>query len=82
MSSNDVTLDHRGLVYLIDRIRGVDVIETAVQLRLRPAVRFEESDARTDLAFAFIVVVARFVCNDGWGSESSNTDMQRGAYSD
>lgn len=28
VSSNDVTLDHRGLVYLIDRIRGVDVIET------------------------------------------------------
>lgn len=28
VSSNDVTMDHRGLVYLIDRIRGVDVIET------------------------------------------------------
>ena len=25
---NDITLDHRGLVYLIDRIRGVDLIET------------------------------------------------------
>jgi hypothetical protein len=28
VSSNDVTMDHCGLVYLIDRIRGVDVIET------------------------------------------------------
>lgn len=26
-SSNDVTMDDRGLVYLIDRIRGVDIIE-------------------------------------------------------
>lgn len=29
-SSNDVTIDHRGIVYLIDRIRGVDIIETSV----------------------------------------------------
>jgi hypothetical protein len=29
-SSNDVTIDDRGLVYLIDRIRGVDIIETTV----------------------------------------------------
>jgi hypothetical protein len=29
VSSNDVTMDGRGLVYLIDRIRGVDVIETS-----------------------------------------------------
>lgn len=29
-SSNDVTVDSRGLIYLIDRIRGVDIIETAV----------------------------------------------------
>ena len=27
-SSNDVTIDERGLVYLIDRQRGVDIIET------------------------------------------------------
>jgi hypothetical protein len=26
-SSNDVTMDDRGLIYLVDRIRGVDVIE-------------------------------------------------------
>jgi hypothetical protein len=30
-SSNDVTMDARGLIYLVDRIRGVDVIETNVQ---------------------------------------------------
>ena len=29
-SSNDVTIDDRGLVYLIDRQRGVDIIETSV----------------------------------------------------
>lgn len=29
-SSNDVTIDDRGIVYLIDRIRGVDIIETGV----------------------------------------------------
>jgi hypothetical protein len=29
-SSNDVTIDDRGLIYLIDRIRGVDIIETSV----------------------------------------------------
>ncbi len=29
-SSNDVTMDDRGLVYLIDRQRGVDIIETDV----------------------------------------------------
>ena len=29
-SSNDVTIDERGLIYLIDRQRGVDVIETTV----------------------------------------------------
>jgi hypothetical protein len=27
-SSNDVTIDDRGLIYLVDRIRGVDIIET------------------------------------------------------
>jgi hypothetical protein len=29
-SSNDVTIDDRGLVYLVDRVRGIDVIETSV----------------------------------------------------
>jgi hypothetical protein len=29
-SSNDVTIDDRGLIYLIDRQRGVDIIETTV----------------------------------------------------
>ena len=29
VSSNDVTMDARGLIYLIDRVRGVDVIETS-----------------------------------------------------
>lgn len=29
-SSNDVTIDDRGLIYLVDRIRGVDIIETSV----------------------------------------------------
>lgn len=29
-SSNDVTIDKRGLIYLIDRQRGVDIIETTV----------------------------------------------------
>jgi hypothetical protein len=29
-SSNDVTIDDRGLVYLVDRARGVDIIETSV----------------------------------------------------
>lgn len=29
-SSNDVTIDDRGLIYLIDRVRGVDIIETTV----------------------------------------------------
>jgi hypothetical protein len=29
-SSNDVTIDSRGIIYLIDRQRGVDVIETSV----------------------------------------------------
>ncbi len=28
--SNDVTIDDRGLIYLIDRQRGVDIIETSV----------------------------------------------------
>ena len=27
-SSNDVTVDDRGLIYLIDRVRGLDIIET------------------------------------------------------
>ena len=27
-SSNDVTIDDRGLIYLVDRVAGVDVIET------------------------------------------------------
>lgn len=29
-SSNDVTIDDRGLIYLVDRIHGVDIIETSV----------------------------------------------------
>ena len=29
-SSNDVTVDARGLIYLIDRIRGVDIIEASL----------------------------------------------------
>ena len=29
-SSNDVTIDDRGICYLIDRQRGVDIIETSV----------------------------------------------------
>jgi hypothetical protein len=29
-SSNDVTIDDRGLIYLIDRVRGVDIIETNI----------------------------------------------------
>jgi hypothetical protein len=28
--SNDVTIDDRGLIYLVDRQRGVDIIETNV----------------------------------------------------
>ena len=28
-SSNDVTIDHRGLIYLVDRVHGVDVIEAS-----------------------------------------------------
>lgn len=30
VSSNDVTLDDRGLIYLVDRRRGVDIIETSL----------------------------------------------------
>jgi hypothetical protein len=26
-SSNDVTIDDRGLIYLVDRVRGLDIIE-------------------------------------------------------
>ena len=29
-SSNDVTIDDRGLIYLVDRVHGVDIIETSV----------------------------------------------------
>jgi len=29
VSSNDVTIDDRGLIYLVDRIRGVDILETS-----------------------------------------------------
>jgi hypothetical protein len=29
-SSNDVTIDSRGLIYLVDRVNGVDVIESSV----------------------------------------------------
>ena len=29
-SSNDVTMDDRGLIYLVDRVRGIDVIEARV----------------------------------------------------
>ncbi|HKH01194.1 MAG TPA: hypothetical protein VKB08_10805 [Bradyrhizobium sp.] len=29
-SSNDVTVDERGLIYLVDRVRGLDIIETTV----------------------------------------------------
>ena len=35
-SSNDVTIDDRGLCYLIDRQRGVDIIETKFCEDLRP----------------------------------------------
>jgi hypothetical protein len=28
-SSNDVTIDERGLIYLVDRVGGVDIIETS-----------------------------------------------------
>jgi len=28
-SSNDVTIDNRGLIYLVDRINGVDIIESS-----------------------------------------------------
>ena len=28
-SSNDVTIDSRGLIYLIDRVNGVDIIEAS-----------------------------------------------------
>lgn len=27
-SSNDVTIDSRGILYLVDRINGVDIVET------------------------------------------------------
>jgi hypothetical protein len=27
VSSNDVTMDSRGLVYLVDRQRGIDIVE-------------------------------------------------------
>ena len=30
VSSNDVTIDDRGIVYLVDRLHGVDIIETSV----------------------------------------------------
>jgi hypothetical protein len=30
VSSNDVTIDARGLVYLVDRQRGVDIVQTSV----------------------------------------------------
>ena len=30
VSSNDVTIDSRGLVYLVDRQRGIDIIQTGV----------------------------------------------------
>lgn len=29
-SANDVTIDSRGLIYLVDRVHGVDIIETSV----------------------------------------------------
>ena len=29
-SSNDVTIDSRGIIYLIDRVHGVDIIETTI----------------------------------------------------
>jgi hypothetical protein len=29
-SSNDVTIDGRGLLYVVDRVRGIDIIETSV----------------------------------------------------
>jgi hypothetical protein len=29
-SSNDVTIDKRGVIYLVDRVHGVDLIETSV----------------------------------------------------
>jgi hypothetical protein len=30
VSSNDVTIDSRGLVYLLDRQRGISIVQTAV----------------------------------------------------
>jgi hypothetical protein len=27
VSSNDVTIDSRGLIYLVDRQRGIDIVE-------------------------------------------------------
>jgi hypothetical protein len=30
LSRRDVTVDSRGLIYLVDRVRGVDIIETNV----------------------------------------------------
>jgi hypothetical protein len=30
LSSNDVTIDDRGLIYLVDRVSGLDIIETNV----------------------------------------------------
>ena len=30
VSSNDVTIDSRGLIYLVDRQRGVNIVETSV----------------------------------------------------
>lgn len=30
VSSNDVTVDGRGLIYLVDRVRGLDIIETTL----------------------------------------------------
>jgi hypothetical protein len=29
-SSNDVTVDQRGLIYLVDRVRGLDILETTL----------------------------------------------------
>ncbi len=29
-SSNDVTIDDRGLIYLVDRVNGIDILQTSV----------------------------------------------------
>ena len=45
-SSNDVTVDERGLVYLVDRVHGVDIIETSAFLAERHAVMDDVTKAK------------------------------------